>query len=165
MTKTKIVYQINGNGKRYAGITLNQLAKAMWAEWKKVYYDDERTPKQVTVDFASDTTFKEDVSIHHGLLLHAPFSSLILITGRYGGYDFGSTELYETDDELGIGAKWKKSYPDMSRQEVILLKSLEKIIWDEWKDENGLLWCDVIGAVENYLDTLDEDQLEVINNT
>lgn len=160
MDKTKIVYQIDGT--RYAGLTLNQLAKAMWAEWKKL--DCMMSTKQVRVDFASDTTHEEDVSNHHGLLLQAPFDSLILITGAYGGYDFGSIELYETDDNLGIGPEWKESYPDMSRQEVILLKSLEKIIWDDWKDENGLLWCEVSGCVEAYLDTLGEDELEVINN-
>ena len=163
MNKTQIVYQINGNGTRYAGLTLNQLAKAMWSGWKTL--NGMITTKQVKVDFATDTTCKEDVSNHHGLLLQAPFDSLMLITGAYGGYDFGSAELAETEDELGIGTEWKDSYPDMNRQEVILLKTLEKIIWDEWKDENGLLWCEVIGCIENFLDTLSEDELEVINNT
>ena len=163
MDKTKIVYQINGNGTRYAALTLNQLAKAMLAEWKTL--DGMMGTKQVRVDFASDTTYEDDVCDHHGLLLQAPFDSLMLITGAYGGYDFGSAELAETEDELGIGTEWKNSYPDMSRQEVILLKTLEKIIWDEWKDENGLLWCEVSGCIENYLDTLAEDELEVIKNT
>lgn len=163
MDKTKIVYQINGNGTRYAALTLNKLAKAMWSGWKKL--DGNNTTKQVRVNFASDTTFEEDVSNHHGLLLQAPFDSLILITGCYGGYDFGSGELAETEDELGIGTDWKESYPDMSRIEVVLLKSLEKVIWDEWKDSNGLLWCEVSGCIENYLDTFGEDELEVINNT
>ena len=103
MDKTKIVYQINGNGTRYAGITLNQLAKAMWSGWKTL--DGMITTKQVKVDFASDTTFEDDVSNHHGLLLQAPFDSLMLITGAYGGYDFGSAELAETEDELGIGTE------------------------------------------------------------
>ena len=31
MNKTQIVYQVGGNGTRYAGLTLNQLATAMWA--------------------------------------------------------------------------------------------------------------------------------------
>ena len=163
MDKTKIVYQINGNGTRYAALTLNQLAKAMLAEWKTL--DGMMGTKQVRVDFASDTTYEDDVCDHHGLLLQAPFDSLMLITGAYGGYDFSSAELAETEDELGIGTEWKNSYPDMSRQEVILLKTLEKIIWDEWKDENGLLWCEVSGCIENYLDTLAEDELEVIKNT
>ena len=163
MDKTKIVYQINGNGTRYAALTLNQLAKAMLAEWKKL--DGMMATKQVRVDFASDTTSEDDVCDHHGLLLQAPFDSLMLITGAYGGYDFGSAELYEAEDELGIGTEWTESYPDMSRQEVSLLKTLEKIIWDEWKDENGLLWCEVSGCIENYLDTLAEDELEVIKNT
>lgn len=163
MDKTKIVYQINGNGTRYAALTLKHLAQAMWSGWTKL--DGNRTTKQVKVDFASDTTFEDDVSNHHGLLLQAPFDSLILITGGYGGYDFGSAELDETEDELGYGTEWKESYPDMSRREVVLLKTLEKIIWDEWKDENGLLWCEVSGCIENYLDTFGEDELEVINNT
>ena len=163
MDKTKIVYQINGNGTRYAALTLKHLAQAMWSGWTKL--DGMITTKQVKVDFASDTTFEDDVSNHHGLLLQAPFDSLMLITGAYGGYDFGSAELAETEDVLGIGTEWEESYPDMSSQEVILLKTLEKIIWDEWKDENGLLWCEVIGCIENYLDTFGEDELEVINNT
>lgn len=163
MDKTKIVYQINGNGTRYAGLTLNQLAKAMWAEWKTL--DCMMSTKQVRVDFASDTTYEERVCNHHGLLLQAPFDSLILITGGYGGFDFDSADLADTEDELGIGTEWQKPYPDMSNQEVILLKTLEKIIWDEWKDDNGLLWCDVIGCIENYLDTLGKDEVEVITNT
>ena len=163
MNKTKIVYQINGNGTRYAPLTLKQLSKAMWAEWKKL--DGMMATKQVRVDFATDTSDENDVCDHHGLLLQAPFDSLMLITGAYGGYDFGSAELAETDDNLGIGLEWKESYPDMSRQGVILLKTLEKLIWDEWKDGNGLLWCEVSGCVEAYLDTLGEDELEVIKNT
>lgn len=163
MDKTQIVYQVGGNGTRYAGITLNQLAKAMWSAWKTL--DCMISAKQVRVDFATDTTYKGTVYNHHGLLLQAPFDSLMLITGAYGGYDFGSAELAETEDELGIGTEWQESYPDMSRQEVVLLKTLEKLIWDEWKDENGLLWCEVMGCVEAYLDTLGENELEVINNT
>lgn len=162
MNKTKIVYQRNGNGTRYAGITLNQLAKAMWAGWNNL--DGAPTTKQVRVDFASDTTSNELVSNYHGLLLQAPFDSLILITSGYGGYDFDSTELWKAADELGVGTEWHESYPDMNRREVILLKALENVIWDEWKDENGLLWCEVIGCIENYLDTFGEDELEVINN-
>ena len=87
MDKTKIVYQINGNGTRYAALTLNQLAKAMLAEWKTL--DGMMATKQVRVDFASDTTYEDDVCDHHGLLLQAPFDSLMLITSAYGGYDFG----------------------------------------------------------------------------
>lgn len=163
MNKTKIVYQINGNGTRYAALTLNQLAKAMCSGWNKL--DGKPTTKQVRVDFASDTTFEDDVSNYHGLLLQAPFDSLILITGSYGGYDFGSIELCEVMDELGVGTEWHESYPDMNSEDVILLKALENVIWDEWKDKNGLLWCEVSGCIENYLDTLGEDELEVINNT
>ena len=107
MNKTQIVYQINGNGTRYAGLTLNQLAKAMWSGWKTL--DGMMATKQVRVDFASDTTYKGAVSNHHGLLLQAPFDSLMLITSAYGGYDFGSVELVETEDELGIGTEWKDS--------------------------------------------------------
>lgn len=162
MNKTKIVYQTNGNGERYAALTLKQVTKAMWSEWKKL--DGERHTKQVRVDFASDTTFEDYVSNHHGLLLQAPFDSLILITGGYGGYDFGSSELYEAEDELDVGTEWQEAYPDMSRREVILLKSLEKVIWDEWKDEDGLLWCEVKGCIETYLETMPESELEVINN-
>jgi hypothetical protein len=103
-------------------------------------------------------------SNHHGLILQSPFDSLILITGGYGGYDFDSIDLSQIDDELGFGTEWRNDYPDMSRREVILLKGLEKIIWDEWKDDNGLLWCEDIGCIERYIDTLGEDEFEVINN-
>jgi len=162
MSKTKIVYQKNGNGERYAGLTLTQVAKAMWGEWKKLPSDNKR---QVLVDFASDTDEKDDVSSHHGLLLQAPFDSPILITGAYGGYDFGSAELAVAEDEFfGYDTDWKDEYPDMTRPEAVLQKSLEGLIWDEWKDENGLLWCEVKGCIETYLEALPEDELEVINN-
>ena len=161
MSKTKIVYQKNGNGERYAGLTLTQVAKAMWGEWKKLPSDNKR---QVLVDFASDTDEKDDVSNHHGLLLQAPFGRPILITGRYGGYDFGSAEFDVAEDEFGYGTDWKDDYPDMTRPEAVLQKSLEGLIWDEWKDENGLLWCEVKGCIETYLEALPEDELEVINN-
>ena len=36
---------------------------------------------------------------------------------------------------------------------------------NEWKDENGLLWCEVMGCIETYLETLPEEELDVINNT
>ena len=161
MSKTKIVYQKNGNGERYAGLTLTQVAKAMWGEWKKLPSDNKR---QVLVDFASDTDEKDDVSSHHGLLLQAPFGSPILITGAYGGYDFGSAELAVAEDEFGYGTDWTDDYPDMTRPEAVLQKSLEGLIWNEWKDENGLLWCEVKGCVETYLENLGEAELEVINN-
>lgn len=54
--------------------------------------------------------------------------------------------------------------PDMTRNEAVLQKSLEGILWDEWKDADGLLWCEVKGCIETYLETLPEDELEVINN-
>jgi hypothetical protein len=38
-------------------------------------------------------------------------------------------------------------------------------MWDELKDENGLLWCEVKGCIETYLEALPEEALEVINNT
>ena len=161
MTKTKIVYQKNGSGERYAGLTLTQVAKAMWRVWKKLPSDNTR---QVSVDFASDTDEKDEVSNHHGLLLQAPFDSPILITGAYGGYDFGSAELVEAEDELHYGTDWKDDYPDMTRNEAVLQKSLEGILWDEWKDADGLLWCEVKGCIETYLETLPEDELEVIHN-
>jgi len=160
MSKTKIVYQKNGNGERYAGLTLTQVAKAMWGEWKKLPSDNKR---QVLVDFASDTDEKDDVSSHHGLLLQAPFGSPILITGSYGGYDFGSAELAVAEDEFGYGTDWTGDYPDMTRPEAVLQKSLEGLIWD-WKDEDGLLWCEVKGCIETYLENLGEAELEVINN-
>lgn len=162
MSKTKIVYQKNGNGERYAGLTITQVAKAMWGVWKKL---PSKNTRQVLVDFASNTDEKDDVSNHHGLLLQAPFGRPILITGRYGGYDFGSAEFDVAEDEFGYGTDWKDDYPDMTRPEAVLQKSLEGLIWDEWKDENGLLWCEVKGCVETYLETLPEDELEVINNT
>jgi hypothetical protein len=159
--KTKIVYQKNGNGERYAGLTLTQVAKAMWGAWKKLPSDYKR---QVLVDFASDTDEKDDVENHHGLLLQSPFDSPILVTGGYGGYDFGSAELVEAEDKLGYGTDWEDDYPDMTRPEAVLQKSLEGLIWDEWKDEDGLLWCEVKGCIETYLEALPEDELEVINN-
>ena len=161
MTKTKIVYQKNGNGERYAGLTLTQVAKAMWRAWEKLPGDNTR---QVSVDFASDTDEKDEVSSHHGLLLQAPFDSPILITGAYDGYDFGSAELVEAEDELNYGTDWEDDYPDMTMNEAVLQKSLEGILWDEWKDADGLLWCEVKGCIETYLETLPEDELEVINN-
>lgn len=161
MNKTKIVYQKNGNGERYAGLTLTQVAKAMWGEWKKLPSDFHR---QVPVDFASYTDEKGDVSGYHGLLLQAPFDSPILITGGYGGYDFGSAELAVAEDVFTYGTDWKDEYPNMTRPEAVLQKSLEGLIWDEWKDENGLLWCEVKGCIETYLENLSEDELEVINN-
>ena len=156
--KTKIVYQKNGNGERYAGLTLTQVAKAMWRAFKKLPSDFKR---QVLVDFASDTDEKDDVETHHGLLLQAPFDRPILVNGGYGGYDF---ELVEADDELGYGTDWEDDYPDMTRPEAVLQKSLEGLIWDEWKDDDGLLWCEVKGCIEEYLETLPEEELEVINN-
>ena len=158
---TKIVYQNNVYGERYAGLTLTQVAKAMWGEWKKLSSDNAR---KVLVDFASDTTDEDGVSNHHGLLLQAPFDSPILITGGYGGYDFGSAELVEAEDEFGYGTDWQDDYPDMTRPEAVLQKTLEGLLWDEWKDENGLLWCEVKGCIEEYLETLPESELEVINN-
>lgn len=161
MNKTKIVYQLNGNGTRYAAITLKQLAKAMWAGWTNL--DGNLTTKQIRVDFASDTTYEEDVSNFHGILLEAPFDFLILMTGGYGAYDFKLSTGFdesENDDE-----EYQEKYPDLNPRERVLLKALEKVIWDEWKDENGLLWCEVMGCVEAYLDTLPENELEVINNT
>lgn len=116
------------------------------------------------MDFASNTDEKDDVSNHHGLLLQAPFGRPILITGRYGGYDFGSAEFDVAEDEFGYGTDWKDDYPDMTRPEAVLQKSLEGLIWDEWKDENGLLWCEVKGCVETYLEALPEEDFEVINN-
>lgn len=163
MNKTKIVSQINGNDTRYAALTLNQLAKAMCSGWNNL--GGKLASKQVRVEFASNTTVEDDVSSHHGLLLQAPFDSLILITGGYGGYDFGSIELCEVEDELGVVTEWHESYPYMNRKEVILLKALENVIWDEWKDKNGLLWCEVSGCIKNYIDTLSENELERINNT
>lgn len=162
MNKTRIVYQNNSNDTRYVALTLNQLSKAIWSSWKQLCGDI--TTRQVRVEFATDTTFEDNVSNHHGLILQSPFDSLILITGGYGGYDFDSIDLSQIDDELGFGTEWRNVYPDMSRREVILLKGLEKIIWDEWKDENGLLWCEDIGCIERYIDTLGEDEFEVINN-
>ena len=94
----------------------------------------------------------------------APFDSPILITGAYGGYDFGSAELVEAEDELHYGTDWKDDYPDMTRNEAVLQKSLEGILWDEWKDADGLLWCEVNGCIEEYLETLPESELDVINN-
>lgn len=161
MNKTKIVYQKHGNGERYAGLTLTQVAKAMWGVWKKL---PSKNTRQVLVDFASNTDEKDDVSNHHGLLLQAPFGRPILITGRYGGYDFGSAEFDVAEDEFGYGTDWKDDYPDMTRPEAVLQKSLEGLIWDEWKDENGLLWCEVKGCVETYLEALPEEDFEVINN-
>ena len=73
MNKTKIVYQKYGSGERYAGLTITQVAKAMWGAWKKLPSDNTR---QVLVDFASDTDEKDDVSSHHGLLLQAPFDKV-----------------------------------------------------------------------------------------
>lgn len=166
MNKTRIVYQKNGNGERYAGLTLTQVAKAMWAEWERQgKVNTDRFSRHVDVDFASDSDEQDDVSNHHGLLLQAPFDSPILVTGGYGGYDFGSGELVEAEDELGYGLGWEEDYPDMSRNEAVLQKSLEGIIWDEWKDDNGLLWCEVKGCIETYLESLPESELEVINNT
>lgn len=163
MSKTKIVYQKHGNGERYAALTIAQVAKAMWSAWKKLPSDNTR---QVLVDFAEDTTDEDDVHSHHGLLLQEPFDSPILITGGYGGYDFGSVELVDTEDELGYGSTdWQDDYPDMTRNEAILCKAIGGILWDEWKDENGLLWCEVMGCIETYLEALPEDELEVINNT
>lgn len=162
MNKTKIVYQRKGNGTRYAAITLKQLAKAMWAGWTNL--DGNPANKRIRVDFASDSIDEEHVSNFHGLLLEAPFDFLILMTGGYGAYDFnvsiGFDESDNDDDE-----EYQEKYPDMSLCERVLLKALEKFIWDEWKDENGLLWCEVMGCVEAYLDTLPENELEVINNT
>lgn len=161
MNKTKIVYQLNGNGTRYAAITLKELAKAMWAGWTNL--GGNLTTRQIRVDFASDTTYEEDVSNFHGILLEAPFDFLILMTGGYGAYDFKLSTGFdesENDDE-----EYQEKYPDLNPRERVLLKALEKVIWDEWKDENGLLWCEVMGCVEAYLDTLPENELEVINNT
>ena len=162
MNKTKIVYQRHGNGERYAALTIAQVAKAMWRAFKKLPTDH---TQQVLVDFAEDTTDEDDVHSHHGLLLQDPFDSPIIITGGYGGYDFGSAELVEAEDELGYGTDWQDDYPDMTREEAVLQKSIEGILWDEWKDENGLLWCEVKGCIETYLEALPEEALEVINNT
>ena len=161
MDKTKIVYQKNGNGERYAALTLAQVAKAMWRAFKKLPTDN---TQQVLVDFAEGTTDEEDVRSHHGLLLQAPFSSPILITGFYGGYDFEAKDLAAVTDEFDHGTDWKDDYPDMTRNEAILCKALEGLLWEEWKDEKGLLWCEVKGCIETYLETLGEDELEVINN-
>ena len=165
MAKMQGVYQRNGNG-RYAGLTITQVAKAMWAEWKrqcKVNGTD-RFSRHVDVDFAADTDEQDNVSNHHGILLQAPFDSPILITGGYGGYDFGSAELVDAEDELGYGLGWEEDYPDMSRNEAVLQKTLEGLMWDEWKDDNGLLWCEVKGCIETYLESLPKDEIEVINN-
>ena len=162
MSKTKIVYQRHGNGERYAALTIAQVAKAMWRAFKKLPTDH---TQQVLVDFAEDTTDEDDVHSHHGLLLQDPFDSPIIITGGYGGYDFGSAELVEAEDELVYGTDWQDDYPDMTREEAILCKSIGDILWDEWKDENGLLWCEVKGCIETYLEALPEEELEVINNT
>lgn len=158
---TKIVYQKYGNGTRYAGMTLAQVAKAMWRAFKKLPSDHTR---QVLVDFASDTTDEDEVSSHHGLLLQAPFDSPIIITGGYGGYDFGSAELVDAEESLGYGTDWQDDYPDMTRNEAILCEAIGGIMWDEWKDEDGLLWCEVKGCIEEYLEALPEEELEVINN-
>ena len=53
----------------------------------------------------------------------------------------------------------------MTRNEAILCKAIGDILWDEWKDDNGLLWCEVKGCIEEYLETLPESELDVINNT
>jgi len=165
MAKIQVVYQ--SYGARYAGLATSHIAKAMWAEWKRQCKTNgtDRFSRHVDVDFASDTDDKDDVSSHHGLLLQAPFDSPILITGGYGGYDFGSVELVDTEDELGYGTDWQDDYPDMTRNEAILCKAIGSIMWDEWKDENGLLWCEVKGCIETYLEALPEEALEVINNT
>ena len=165
MSKIQVVYQGYG-AVRYAGLSTSHIAKAMWAEWKhqcKTKGTD-RFSRYVDVDFASDTDEKDNVSSHHGLLLQAPFDSPILITGGYGGYDFGSAELVEAEDDLGYGTDWKDDYPDMTRNEAILCNAIRGIMWDEWKDENGLLWCEVKGCIETYLESLPKDEIEVINN-
>lgn len=161
MSKTKIVYQKYGSGERYAALTIVQVAKAMWRAFKKLPTDH---TQQVLVDFAEDTTDEDDVHSHHGLLLQDPFDSPIIITGGYGGYDFVAHQLVETEDEFEYGTDWKDDYPDMTREEAILCKAIEGILWDEWKDEDGLLWCEVKGCIETYLEALPEDELEVINN-
>ena len=162
MSKTKIVYQKHGSGERYAPLTIAQVAKAMWRAFKKLPTDH---TQQVLVDFAEDTTEEDEVSSHHGLILQDPFDSPIIITGGYGGYDFVAQQLVYTEDEFGYGTDWQDEYPDMTRNEAILCKAIGDILWDEWKDDNGLLWCEVKGCIEEYLETLPESELDVINNT
>jgi hypothetical protein len=98
MAKIQMYQQRNRNDGRYVGLTLAQVAKAMWAAWKKT---DKDHNSKVLVDFASNTDDKFEVSMHHGLLLQSPFDSLMLVTGGYGGYDFGAVELNDVEENLG----------------------------------------------------------------
>ena len=167
----KIVYQKNGNGTRYAGLTINQLAKAMHDAWRKAVV----RPRNVQVDFQSDTSDIEDLGIRHGILLQEPFGAPLFITSEYGGYGLAVSDYAVMNMEGGIPhgmgvnselkAKWGKRYPNMTRDEIVFARCLGKIIKREWKDGNGLLWCEVKGCIEDYLElTLPESELEVINN-
>lgn len=162
MAKIQMYQQRNHNDGRYVGLTLAQVAKAMWTAWKKTGKDHN---SKVLVDFATNTDDKFEVSMHHGLLLQSPFDSLMLVTGEYGGYDFGAVELNEAEDELGYGFDWQEDYPNMTRPEAVLCKSLEGLIWDEWKDENGLLWCDVKECILDFCNSLPADEVDIISVT
>ena len=162
MGKIQMYQQRNHGGERYVGLTLAQVAKAMWAAWKKT---DKDHNSKVLVDFASNTDDKFEVYDHHGLVLQSPFDSLMLVTGGYGGYDFGAVELTEAEDKLGYGLDWQEDYPNMTRPEAVLCKSLEGLMWDEWKDENGLLWCDVKECILDFYNSLQPDEVDIISVT
>ena len=162
MGKIQMYQQRNHSDERYIGLTLAQVAKAMWAAWKKTDKDHDG---KVLVDFASNTDDKFEVTDHHGLLLQSPFDSLMLVTGGYGGYDFGAVELTEAEDELGYGLEWQEDYPNMTRPEAVLCKSLKGLIWDEWRDENGLLWCDVKECILDFYNSLPPDEVDIISVT
>lgn len=166
MNTTRIVYQQKPDcGQRFAGMTIDQIAKAMWAEWKKQgktigtdHYD-----RSVLVDFASDSSEQDDVSDYHGILMTSPFDSIILTTGGYGGYDFGARELVAVMDEMHDLDQFREM-GFSCREEYGLKKALDELIWKEWKDGDGLLWCEVKHCIETYLESLPEEKIEVINN-
>lgn len=159
MDKIQMAYQRHETS-YFVGLTLAQVAKAMWAAWKSLKGTE--TSKQVRVDFGVNTDDKLDIHDHHGIILQSPFDSLMLITNCYGGYDFEAVELNEARDELSYGLEWQEDYPDMTRSEAVLLKSLEKVIWNEWRDENGLLWCDCKDCIEAFMRTIPNEEVIII---
>ena len=145
----KVVKQID-KVSSYAGLTVEQLASAFALAWNAPNH-----PDVVRVDFGEDSDDQTDISMFHGIILFAPFDSECLMTGHYGGYDHDMVELADIESEIGTNAdaiEIEKGY--QSRLAYVISKALDKLLWGEWFDSDGLIWCEVTGCVADYINSL-----------
>lgn len=148
----------------FAGLTLDELARAMLAGWKSLPMDSKAmlaygpSMRHIKVSMAADTHDKFDLGDFCGMLMFAPFDSEVLVAGQYGDNDAKSVALGQLVDGDHQHSFWKLTeYPD-EPAERLLVAGMEKLGLGQLLDEDGKIWCRMIDCVKKYVKSLPKDR-------